>query len=237
MIVNVRGGMGMQHLEALVGIAIAIEKGEEVEAIQINVGGDVVDTVRANYLSATGYFNVPVRVVDGVEKQRAWDNLGTLLVNYEKVMVSKYMRMNVFSSSELCYLHIRGKDRQTTSVKTYQDIIPQAVHAWEMTPILMGDDLDLALKVQKGFEHWTRLDFHGNPLHDWFKFQTAEQVVGPFSTFTFAAFLFHPFFKLKVMGPELNDGPVKINSGYYKMIEDFSRKMKNVKLFRDIRDF
>ena len=72
MILDIRGGLGMQVLELIVGLTKARMKNEIIDEIRINTGGNVVSTVKHNYISKLFTLPIPVTISDGVLKQNAW---------------------------------------------------------------------------------------------------------------------------------------------------------------------
>jgi hypothetical protein len=72
MILDIRGGLGMQVLELIVGLTKARMKNEIIDEIRINTGGNVVPTVKHDYISELFTLPIPVTISDGVLKQNAW---------------------------------------------------------------------------------------------------------------------------------------------------------------------
>ena len=151
MILNVRGGLGMQVLETMVGYAKAIERNEYVEAIEISTGGDVVDPVKHNFLGSVINVAVPIGTTNSKLKQNAWtkENFELLVKHYDEVMKCFEVKTEKAFTGVLRVFHIRGKDRQIISENTYRELIEQFSRQDPHTHrfYVFSDDFDLAERV------------------------------------------------------------------------------------------
>lgn len=224
MILNVRGGLGMQVLETMVGYAKAIERNEYVEAIEISTGGNVVDPVKHNFLEPNLSLNVPIRVSDSTLKQNAWtkENFELLVKHYDEVMKCFEVKTEKAFTGVLRVFHIRGKDRQIISENTYRELIEQFSRQDPHTHrfYVFSDDFDLAERVISELDYQplmnTSLALQA-ANQDWQSCVTAMEIMGPFSTFTLSAWLMNPKIHYTVLGPKYNDN-MPFSRELYEMI-------------------
>jgi hypothetical protein len=222
MILNVRGGLGMQVLETMVGYAKAIERNEYVEAIEISTGGDVVDPVKHNFLGSVINVAVPIGTTNSKLKQNAWtkENFELLVKHYDEVMKCFEVKTEKAFTGVLRVFHIRGKDRQIISENTYRELIEQFSRQDPHRFYVFSDDFDLAERVISELDYQplmnTSLALQA-ANQDWQSCVTAMEIMGPFSTFTLSAWLMNPKIHYTVLGPKYNDN-MPISREYYEML-------------------
>jgi hypothetical protein len=222
MILNVRGGLGMQVLETMVGYAKAIERNEYVEAIEISTGGDVVDPVKHNFLGSVINVAVPIGTTNSKLKQNAWtkENFELLVKHYDEVMKCFEVKTEKAFTGVLRVFHIRGKDRQIISENTYRELIEQFSRQDPHRFYVFSDDFDLAERVISELDYQplmnTSLALQA-ANQDWQSCVTAMEIMGPFSTFTLSAWLMNPKIHYTVLGPKYNDN-MPIAREYYEML-------------------
>ena len=212
MIINVRGALGNQVLELLVGLANLKIRNQQPSLIKINAGGQVVDTVKINWLDTI--FDLPCNsiIVDAGAKQRAWSVRNfTSIAN--KTLIESLVFKNTPIKNNLILLHVRGKDRQTASLKDYLNLMNKAGSNVK----LIGDDQKLINDIikQAGFGE----NISGTPQEDWLKCIGAKEIFTSFSSFTVSATLFDPSKKIHFLTKENSHGPAKVHPKEYECID------------------
>lgn len=217
MILNVRGGLGMQVLETMVGYAKAIERNEYVEAIEISTGGNVVDPVKHNFLGSVILTDVPIGTSNSTLKQNAWtrENFKLLVKHYDEVR-NKISVKDVNVPLPFSIFHVRGKDRQLVSAQNYLKIL-EGFDICSNDFYLLSDDKDLAKKIKSQKPSLIKFSYTNNPVRDWIMCTKAVNIFGAFSTFTLSAWLTYPGTYYTVWGPKYND-KMTISREYYEML-------------------
>lgn len=209
MIIDVRGALGNQVLELLVGLVKS--KDQKPTLIRINIGGKVVDTVKTDWLSSL--FNLPcnVEISNGTSKQRAWSipNFKSI-ANKELINSLEFIKPPV--PNDLKLLHVRGNDRQTASLEDYLKLMTLAGKDVK----LIGDDQTLIKQIidTSGFGK----NISSTPQEDWHKCIGAKQIYTSFSSFTVSATLFDPLKKIVFLTKENSHGPAKVHPKEYQCI-------------------
>lgn len=217
MILNVRGGLGMQVLETMVGYAKAIERNEYVEEIEISTGGNVVDPVKHNFLGSVINVAVPIGTTNSKLKQNAWtkENFKLLVKHYDEVR-EKISIKDVNVPLPFTIFHVRGKDRQLVSAQNYLKIL-EGFDIRTNDFYLLSDDKDLAKKIKSQKSSLIKFSYTNDPVRDWIMCTKAVYIFGAFSTFTLSAWLTCPGIYYTVWGPKYNDN-MPIAREYYEML-------------------
>lgn len=181
MIVNIRGGLGMQLLEAFSGLE-PLER--EPDAIHINTGG-LSPHLCHDYLTPLFDTDIPILKVMGNAKQGAFNFNG-------------FVRARRFV------------ERHKLNVETRDKNLPEVLHLRKMDRQIMSDEMFEAIQQQcptyypvQSFEEAT-LD---QTIHDWKTFLAADSIVGPLSTFTLSTLLFDPNKSIFLFQEEDQNGP------------------------------
>lgn len=212
MIIDVRGALGNQVLELLVGLSKLKARNQKPSVIKINTGGNVVETVKVNWLETIFSLPCESRIVTSSAKQRAWS-----VTNFKNIGNKELTDSLVFLSSpqknNLTLLHVRGKDRQTASVEDYLRMMNLA--GTEVK--LIGDDQKLINNIIElaGFGE----NISGTPQEDWLKCIGAKKLFTSFSSFTVSATLFDPNKKIYFLTKENSHGPAKVHPKEYECID------------------
>ena len=217
MILNVRGGLGMQVLETMVGYAKAIERNENVEAIEISTGGNVVDTVKHNFLESVIESNLSIRVTNSTLKQNAWsrENFKLLVKHYDEVR-NKISVKDVNVPLSFTIFHVRGKDRQLVSAENYLKIL-EVFDICSNDFFLLSDDYELAKKIKSQRSSLITFSNSNDPVRDWIMCTKTKSLFGAFSTFTLSAWLMNPEIYYTILGPKYND-KMSLAREYYEML-------------------
>ena len=211
MIIDVRGALGNQVLELLVGLARAKNLNKTPTIIRVNTGGRVVETVKVDWLSTLFNLPYPVELSAGSAKQRAWttDNF-KLIANQD--LVNSILLLNTPNKNNLTLLHVRGKDRQTASLEDYIKLAKRAGPQVK----LIGDDQKLINNIIKsvGFgENISR-----TPQEDWYTCIGASHIYTSFSSFTVSAALFDPSKRMSFLTKQNSNGPASVGAKEYTCI-------------------
>ena len=212
MIIDVRGALGNQVLELLVGLSRLKSRNQTPSLIKINVGGNVVETVKVNWLETI--FDLPCesRVVNGSAKQRAW-SVANFLTIADKSLINSLKFKSQPTKNNLTLLHVRGKDRQTASLEDYLILMNRAGQDVK----LIGDDQELINRIIENAGYGENIS--GTPQEDWLRCIGAKEIYTSFSSFTVSATLFDPSKKIHFLTSESSHGPAKVHPKEYKCID------------------
>lgn len=214
MIINIRGALGTQIFEYVNGIVQAEILRESILGVNINTGGNVVDTVKINWLSQLIECNYPIKITQSKTKQDVWRNKNYFqLISEHKSLVQEIKLKKPIQKNSLKILHIRGKDRRVASVDDYikivQKIGPKAK--------LLGDDtalIDLIIaKAGMGQNIST------NAIEDWHLCVGASELYSAFTNFTLSASLFDSNKKIYMLHQDNSHGNEKIHSQAYQCVQ------------------
>lgn len=230
MILNIRGGLGTQVLELLVGLAKARLKNEIVDEICINTGGNVVSTVKHNYISELFSISIPVTVSDGTLKQNAWTSENFELISDFQYFEPKhglrlkpYIEKVVANPENDVIFHVRGKDRPVAHFEDYKLLINDYQQfADERVDIhLLGDDSDLVNKLC-AVTKLTNIS-SDDPVLDWITCLSSSLLVGGFSSFSLSAALFKRHGYYSMLGKENCTGE-HLDQKYWDCVDVLMKK-------------
>lgn len=240
MILDIRGGLGTQVLELMLGIAKAGVNNETIDEIRINVGGNVVDTVRYNYISDLFAIPVPITISQNVLKQNVWTeehfellcelelNNPRSIIKFNKQYKQSLIQRFFFKNDpNNVLIHVRGKDRQVASEWNYQIMINRAIDYFK--PIqLVGDDQNLISRVKHGYGSHIE-NVSSSPTMDFVKCIESSVLISSFSSFTIAAMMFDPNKEFLFLSKETASGPYKeLHDKHYRCVDILMRnKFKN----------
>jgi hypothetical protein len=228
--IYVRGGLGMQVLELMVGLALSIERKDvsNVEEVCVSIAGDVVQPVKLNYLKSVCDVGIPCNATNTQLKQNAWtrQNFEILCKHYEEVISRfKFFEPRIWKQYDN-YFHIRGKDRKLISAEKYIDILKTEWIEKKKNACILSDDKKFSRKIfDRFFSEHIDLMVNSEPVEDWFCLRNAKEVMGPFSTFTISAWLTNPEQHLTILGPEYNDKQY-LDRKYYDLLELLFERIK-----------
>jgi hypothetical protein len=224
MILDIRGGLGMQVLELIVGLTKARMKNEIIDEIRINTGGNVVPTVKHDYISELFTLPIPVTISDGVLKQNAWtpENFELLTdFKYFEPSIGIRLKKDISLPEETVLFHVRGKDRQVSSIENYRKIIRyfylcnDSKNPFSLE--LIGDDLDLISHCNS--DGLCKIVTGTSAVEDWMKCVKPIILVSSFSSFTIAAGLFNPIQEVRYLHNELATGPHTVDKKYWDCLQ------------------
>ena len=204
MILNIRGALGTQILELLVGIA---KHGSQITEINVNTGGRVVETVKTEYITELFDIKIPVRTVPGKSKQNAWKVENFLLLS--EITASELLPLRIVPKKSIeTLIHVRGLDRQTASVDDYRRM--QTSESSEYN--FIGDDANLIQKITG--QPYTM----GDVYNDWLRCVACNSLYTSFSSFTVSAMMYDPDKQFSVLSKENSNGPHGLGKAEYNCI-------------------
>jgi hypothetical protein len=234
MILNIRGALGTQILETLVGLSRAEVKGEIIDEIHINCGGDVVDTARVDYITKLFDLPIPVSITNGTLKQRAWsrENIELLASNCPVHMLRPKKSDNAIRSlykrlmiKKPHVFHVRGKDRQVVSnwqyEMTFNQILMETLKDTNSFPEfrIVGDDPRLISLLTAGYHDANIVNASSDPISDWMQCYHANVLYSSFTSFTLSAALFHPEKPYRIIDQSKSTGPHSVSDEYFQSIQ------------------
>lgn len=203
----------MQILETFSGLQRYGLK--NVKEIHVNVGnlGDK-DFLKQNYIQQLFYdFFAPIgiecKVVEGTAKQNSFSVEGFRLARQFVIDNTPRLWNMKWGIHNSKYLHIRKLDRQLISDATYDKLI------------------------QKYTPEFNSIDSDGDPAKDWRKFLNASHIIGAPSTFTLTTLLFDGNKKLSVIPESMCDGPDKMASEHFDVIEGLMTMFPNLRWYKE----
>lgn len=214
MIVNVRGALGTQIFEYANGLIQANKRNTNISSVHINTGGNVVDTVKVDWLSQVFNIPYPVQTVSSKSKQDVWRNRSYFedLCTNSKVLQQITLKHKV-KKNNYKILHVRGKDRKVASLSDYVQL------AKNIGPTVkyIGDDNSFIDSIQQATgigENVSR-----NAIEDWYTCVGADEIYCAFTNFTLSAMLFDPDKKICMLREQSSNGEAKINSQVYNCVQ------------------
>lgn len=234
MILNIRGGLGTQVLELMIGVAKAGVRNEIIDEIHINTGGNVVDTVRFDYISPLFSIPVPIIVTSNTLKQNVWtEEHFEMLAEFDPgaprtlLKFNKPYKANVISKffnkePDNSVIHVRGKDRQVASEWNYQILISRAIDFMNNIEIL-GDDQALISRITCGYGRHIR-NVSSDPMSDFIRCIKSDVLLTSFSSFTIAAMMFDPKKHFRFLSKETVSGPHKMEDKHYRCVDILMKK-------------
>ena len=214
MIVNVRGALGTQIFEYANGLVQADKRNTNISSVYINTGGNVVDTVKVDWLSQVFKLPCPVQIVSSKSKQDVWRNisyfkdLSTNGKTLQQIKLKHKVKKNNYK-----ILHVRGKDRKVASLNDYI----QLAKTIGPTVKFIGDDELFINDIQQATglgENISR-----NAIEDWYACIGADEIYFAFTNFTLSAMLFDPAKKISMLSEQSSNGEAKIKSQVYDCVQ------------------
>ena len=189
MILNVRGSLGTQVMEYLVGLAQLQMTGHELKEIHINTK-DTADHSKVDYLSQIFDLGVPVQFVDDTKKVGCFkkENLEILIKYFSDVKKEALWRMKrdfLFRSSHLLF-HYRNGDRKCLPDSFYRQLWSIYSHDFQDDALFIGNDHQRIEELYYPM-YKNNLLKSNSPFADWYSCMYSDLVIGGFSMFTISA--------------------------------------------------
>lgn len=214
MIINVRGALGTQVVETLYGMTEALRLDERVEEIHINTGGNIADHVKVDYISELFDFGVPIKLVDGYEKQDAWNYKAIKQIMDNVVFCRSFQKFMFDERQTAPILHYRSRDRQLISPETYSKI-----YCSDYRYVMIGDDP----------KHCSG----GTPVEDWNLILNSADVTCSFTTFVFSTLIFDPYKEVSVFPQSMEDGTHTLETRHYDTVEQLMTLFPGLRWYDD----
>lgn len=216
---DIRGGLGVQVFEYLVGLA-RVPDGktpeEYYEKIVCNIGGGehIIDHSRTSWLDKVFDLDLPYETSKGMSKQRAW-----LIFNFqqivEKDIVSQVRLKQDVIRNGYKVLHIRGRDRSLVAPADYLKLaeeIGSDVKILTNEPGLAQGIIDTL-----GYGE----DISSDAVTDWYTLVGADEIHGGLSGFSISAMLFDPTKVYRVYSKENSQGIHQVADELYDSLDVF----------------
>ena len=218
---NIRGGLGVQVFEYLVGLA-RVPEGQDplkyYDKVCVNIGGgdSIIDHSRTMWLDQVFDIDVPVKAVNGIAKQRAW-----LTFNFQQIVDKDVIQLTKLKrkveKNDFKILHIRGRDRSLVSVDQYTKLaekIGPEVKFLTNEPTIVEDIIDTL-----GYGE----DISSDSVNDWYTCVGAKEIHGGLSGFTITAMLYDPLKPYHIFSKENSQGRHEVADELYDSLEVFKK--------------
>ena len=212
--ISIRGALGTQLFEYISGNTQAKKKNEIVDRVLINVGGQVVDAVKVNWLSQIIQVPQPVDIVTGILKQGVWKN-----PNFQKDIcdnksfVSTLKLTRPIQKNDYKILHVRGTDRAVAEVDDYVRFMK---HIGNDVKLIGDDNNKITTIINKaGFGQ----NVSTTELNDWHLCIGCAELYCAFTNFALSAMLFDPTKPFQMLDPKSVNGAVRIADECYAGVQ------------------
>ena len=216
---DVRGGLGVQVFEYLVGLA-RVPNGQTpeqyYEKVVCNIGGgdNIIDHSRTSWLDKVIDLDLPYETSKGVSKQHAWltSNFQQIV---EKDIVGQVKLKQDVKPNDYKILHIRGRDRSLVAPADYLKLaeeIGSDVKILTNEPSIAQGIIDTL-----GYGE----DISSDSVTDWFTLVGAKEIHGGLSGFSISAMLFDPEKVYRVYSKENSQGIHQVSEELYDSLEVF----------------
>ncbi len=213
MIINVRGALGTQIFEYVSGLVQANKRNTNISSININTGGNVVETVKIDWLSQVFNLPCPIHTVSSKSKQDVWRHVSyfeDMCTNKEIVQQIKLKHQ--IKKNNYKILHVRGKDRKVANLYDYVRLAKSI----GPTVKFIGDDDYFIDDIQQATGIGENIS--KNAIEDWYTCIGSDEIHCAFTNFTLSAMLFDPNKKIYMLSEQNSNGEAKINSQVFRCI-------------------
>ena len=216
---DIRGGLGVQVFEYLVGLA-RVPDGktpqEHYEKIVCNIGGgeNIIDHSRTSWLDKVFDLDLPYETSKGVSKQHAWLTFNFQQIVQKNIVNQVRLKQDVIPNGYKI-LHIRGRDRSLVAPVDYLNLAEE-----------IGSDLKILTnepKIAQGIIDTLGYgeDISSDSVTDWYTCVGAKEIHGGLSGFTISAMLFDPEKVYRVFSKENSKGVHQVPDELYDSLEVF----------------
>ena len=220
--INIRGALGTQVFEYVLGLARAKMAGETVTHVNVNVFGGIVQPAKVDWISKIIDVPYPVRIIQSTAKQGVWNDPE----NFKDIIKSGVLEDVVCKVDTIPtnydILHVRGKDRIIASTPDYTKLM----HVIGRDVKLVGDDNDLIDTVIRkvGFGENISVD----EITDWAMLKGCRRIYCAFTNYPLSALLFNPYVEINMLSAENSNGYVNIEDDSYSGVDVFFKEyLKN----------
>ncbi len=226
--VHVRGQMGVQLMQAFVGISRLLE--DETPIIVVNSGGDVPGAKTSQLHWVTDPQCEIKEDHDGIRKTPYWQSGAASVAFSHRERVMRWLPLQdrpIVNTGIV--LHARGGDKLMASVDTYRsllDLIKQNHPGQKIT--ILSDDADMLDALRPPSEDADVAP----PEEDWFRIFNAEHVYCAPSAFVMSTLLYNPNKHVTYIGQEYCDGTYRAIADDYVFIDESHKFCPNLKVLR-----
>ncbi len=226
--VHVRGQMGVQLMQAFVGIGRLAD--DEVPIIVVNSGGDVpgAKTSRLHWITDP---QCEVREdPEGIRKTPYWHSGAAAYAFRGRERTLRYLPLQDRPTVDIgIVMHARGGDKPIASIDTYRMLLDmiRENHPGEHITIL-SDDLDMLDALRPPSE-----DVDPSPPEkDWFRILSAKHVYCAPSAFVTSTLLYNPNKHVTYIGQEYCDGTYPAVADDFVFIDEVHKFCPNLRVLR-----
>lgn len=220
--VHIRGRMGVQLLQAFVGIGRLAE--DERPVLVINSGGDVPGAKTSQLHWVTDPLCEVREDHEGTRKTPCWYDGAAATAFRGRDMTMNWLPLLDHpenTPNDLVIVHMRGGDATVATIETYRKFLDYVRFQHPDSKIaIMSDDIMMLDEVEPN----RALQIVGEPDEDWFTILNAKHVYCTTSSFVTSTLLYNPNKKVTIMPRAWCDGG-------YSAIDDDYRFLEEAKMF------
>ena len=230
--IHIRGLMGVQILQAAVGLSKESDKDSDDCIICIN--NERTEVLSAEELSNQLHhvFDAKCRVVDidSKEKTPYWVEGAAKSIFENRDNIFKYLvpRMDMidnifpFSGERLVAVHIRGKDKNLASIESCRKLLDMA----GSDAIIYTDDKEKVKEISVSHQVSKNELF----IDDWIDIYNSSIIYAAPSAFIMSMLVFDPTKKMVFMNEEMCDGEYPKSSGDFLFLREAMKFCPNVSI-------
>jgi len=226
--VHIRGRMGVQLLQAFVGIGRLGE--DERPTLIVNSGGDVPGAKTSQLHWVTDPMCEVREDHEGMRKTPYWHGGAASVAFRGREMSMAWLPLldhRDNKPNDMVIAHMRGGDKRIATPETYRKFLAYAYGRHPDTKIyVMSDDVTLLDEVEPD----RSLHIVGEPDEDWFTILNAKHVYCATSSFVTSTLLYNPDKKVTVMHRAWCDGDYGAIDDDYRFLEDAQMFCPNLEI-------
>lgn len=225
--VHVRGQMGVQLMQAFVGIGRLAD--DEKPIIVVNSGGDVPGAKTSQLHFVTDPQCEVREDHEGIRKTPYWHSGAARVAFLGRKRTLRWLPLRDDKYEQLSnavVVHARGGDKAVASVDTYRKLVDLAKERHpDQKVYVLSDSQELleALVPPKD-------DISGSADQDWFTILEAEHVYAAPSGFVMSTLMFNPQKKVTFIGPSWCDGSYPAVADDFNFIEEAKEFCPNLEV-------
>lgn len=226
--VHIRGRMGVQLLQAFVGIGRLAE--DERPVLVVNSGGDVPGAKTSQLHWVTDPLCEVREDHEGMRKTPYWHGGAAATAFRGREMSMRWLPLldhRENRPNDLVIVHMRGGDKPVATAETYRKFLDHARSQNPNTKVaVMSDDIKLLDEVEPN----RALQIAGEPDEDWFTILNAKHVYCATSSFVTSTLLYNPNKKVTLMSRAWCDGGYGAIDDDYRFLEEAQMFCPNLEI-------
>lgn len=226
--VHVRGRMGVQLLQAFVGIGRLGE--DERPVVVVNSGGDIPGAKTSQLHWVTDPQCEVREDHEGMRKTPYWHGGAAATAFRGRENTLRWLPLLEHAENKpnnLIIVHMRGGDKPVATIETYKRFV---AHVREQHPnghiALMSDDVAMLDEIDSN----RTIHLVGEPDEDWFAILNAKHVYCATSSFVTSTLLYNPQKKVTVMPRAWCDGTYGAIDDDYRFLEEAQMFCPNLEI-------